>query len=190
MLSKLRLGAAVAALVLGGLAAGSARATVVTQNFDLQGVTLTGFTFSVAIPQGSLPAGSILQTVAVNATLDASVAETYADDLCVYVDPLPLGTGGLLQIGGFSNTGAATRLFWANGGSDVPGTTVIDSKNVSALNIDLNGAQVWIGNGYSAAGTSGTWTGRVSVSYTVIPEPTALGVLAPAALMLGRRRRA
>jgi hypothetical protein len=191
MISKLRLGAALAAaVVLGGLATQSAKATIVTQNFNFSALQIDGFTFFALIPQGSLPAGSILQTVAVNATLDASVDDTYADDLCIYVDPLPLTAAGLLQVGGFSNLGAANRLFWANGGSPAAGTVVNDSKNVSALNIDLGGAQVWLGNGYGAIGTSGTWTGTASISYTVIPEPAALGLLAPAGLLLGRRRRA
>lgn len=191
MISKLRLGAALAAaVVLGGLATNSAKATIVTETFNFTALDIEGFQFFTLIPQGSLPAGSILQTVAVNATLDASIDDTYADDLCIYVDPLPLTGGGLLQVGGFSNLSAATRLFWVNGGSATPGTVVNDSKNVAGLNIDLNGAQVWLGNGYGAIGTSGTWTGSASISYTVIPEPAALSLLAPAGLLLGRRRRA
>lgn len=67
---------------------------------------------------GSLTAASV------NATLNASTSFTYADDLCIYVDALPLSTGGLLQVGGFSNLSAQKRFSWPNGGSSAPGTTV------------------------------------------------------------------
>ena len=132
-----------------------------------------------------------LTGVSVNATLNDSVAFTYADDLCVYVDPAPLGTGGLLQVGGFSNLGATQRLTWANGGSGAPGTTVIDAKSVNAIVFSGSAADpiIWLGNGYGAAGTSGTWTGSITlVGVNAVPAPGALALLGVAGFAARRRR--
>jgi MYXO-CTERM domain-containing protein len=130
--------------------------------------------------------------VSVNATLNASTNFTYADDLCVYVDVLPLSGGGLLQVGGFSNLGATQRLFWANGGSSAPGTTVIDSKTVNPIVFGgLGQANIWVGNGYGGTGTSGTWTGSITlIGVNAVPAPGAVALLGVAGLAAGRRRRA
>ena len=117
-----------------------------------------------------------------NATLNASVDYTYADDLTFYLDIPPLSSGGRLQIGGFSNLNATTRLTWPNGGSDAPGTTVTGSFLEGAWNpggttpIDLYtyfsaGNGIWLGNGYGAAGTSGTWTGYLEIDYDPVNAP-------------------
>ena len=96
----------------------------VTVSFTNQ--TWTGFNFTdLTAAYGGF--SGTLTGVSVNATLNASTAYTYADDLCIYVDAAPLSTGGLLQVGGFSNLTAAQRVSWANGGSSAPGTTVIVS---------------------------------------------------------------
>jgi hypothetical protein len=47
---------------------------------------------------------------------------------------------------------------------------------------------IWIGNGYGAAGTSGTWTGTITL-IGVVPAPGAVALLGLAGLT-GRRRRA
>jgi hypothetical protein len=160
-------------------------------NFTNQ--TFAGFSFSNIAPLGVT---GTLTGVAVNATLNASVAYTYADDLTIYVDPAPLTTGGLLQVGGFSNLSATERIFWANGGSGVPGTTVIDTQAVSPIVFSGTASDplIWLGNGYGAAGTSGTWTGSVTLfGITAVPEPTSLMLtsvgLGLLGLATGRRRR-
>jgi len=132
-----------------------------------------------------------LTGVSVNATLTASTAFTYADDLCVYVDPAPLGTGGLLQVGGFSPLGATQRLAWDNGASSTPGTTVIDSVSVNPIVFSGSAADpiIWLGNGYGAAGTSGTWTGSITlVGVNAVPAPGALALLGVAGFAARRRR--
>jgi MYXO-CTERM domain-containing protein len=49
---------------------------------------------------------------------------------------------------------------------------------------------IWIGNGYGAAGTSGTWTGTITlIGVTAVPAPGAFALLGLAGLT-GRRRRA
>ncbi len=131
--------------------------------YTMANQTWTGFNFT------QLPAGftGTLTSVSVNVTLNASVAYTYADDICVYVAGNPLALGGLLQVGGFSNLNAAQRYFWPNGGSDVPGTTCIGTVTL-ATPIVFTGASsdpfFWIGNGYGAAGTSGTFTGSITLN--------------------------
>ena len=181
-MKKIALVAGLAAAV-----AGTASADV-TVTFTNQ--TWTGFNFSdLTATYGGFT--GTLTGVSVNATLNASTNFTYADDLCVYVDVAPLGTGGLLQVGGFSNLSATQRLFWANGGSSTPGTTVIDSKSVNAISFSGTGADpvIWLGNGYGAAGTSGTWTGSITlIGVNAVPAPGAIALVGLAGLA-GRRRR-
>ncbi len=50
---------------------------------------------------------------------------------------------------------------------------------------DLN---VWIGNGYSFAGSSGTWTGTVTLHGVNVPAPGAIALLGLAGLTARRRR--
>jgi MYXO-CTERM domain-containing protein len=121
------------------------------------------------------------------------VSFTYADDLCVYVDVAPLSTAGFLQVGGFSNLSAAQRYSWPNGGSSAPGTTVIGTVNLTtALAFTGNAAvdgTIWLGNGYGASGTSGTWTGSITlIGVDAVPAPGAIALLGLAGLA-GRRRR-
>jgi MYXO-CTERM domain-containing protein len=166
----------------------SAASADVVVSFSNQ--TWTGFNFSdLTAAYGGFT--GTLTGVSVNATLTASTNFTYADDLCVYVDPAPLGTGGLLQVGGFSNLSATQRLSWANGGSNAPGTTVIDSKSVNPIVFSGSAADpiIWLGNGYGAAGTSGTWTGSITlIGVDAVPAPGAIALLGLAGLA-GRRRR-
>ena len=181
MKTVLAAGVAAAALV-------SAASADVTVTFTNQ--TWTGFNFSDLTTAFGGFTGT-LTGVSVNATLNASVSSTYADDLCVYVDALPLSTGGLLQVGGFSSLTALQRLSWANGNDDLPGTTVIDSKTVNAIVFTGTSADatMWLGNGYGAAGNAGTWTGSITlIGIDAVPAPGAIALLGLAGLA-GRRRR-
>jgi hypothetical protein len=148
-------GIAAAALVSGASAD-------VTYSFTNQ--TWTGFSFT-NLTAFFGPLTGTLTGVSVNATLNSSTAYTYADDLCLYVDFPPLSAGGLLQVGGFSNLSASQRLSWVNGGSSAPGTVVNDTK--SFMPIVFTGSTsdpiVWLGNGYGASGTSGAWTGSITL---------------------------
>jgi hypothetical protein len=181
-MKKIALVAGLAAAV-----AGTASADV-TVTFTNQ--TWTGFNFSDLTAQFGGFSGT-LTGVSVNATLTASTSFTYADDLCIYVDVAPLSTGGLLQVGGFSNLTALQRLNWANGGSSTPGTTVIDSKSVNAISFSGSASDpiIWLGNGYGASGTSGTWTGSITlIGVNAVPAPGAIALVGLAGLA-GRRRR-
>jgi hypothetical protein len=181
-MKKIALVAGLAAAV-----AGTASADV-TVTFTNQ--TWTGFNFTdLSAAYGGFT--GTLTGVSVNATLNASTNFTYADDLCVYVDVAPLSTGGLLQVGGFSNLNALQRVSWANGASSAPGTTVIDSKSVNAISFSGTSADatIWLGNGYGASGTSGTWTGSITlIGVNAVPAPGAIALVGLAGLA-GRRRR-
>jgi hypothetical protein len=157
--------------------------------------TFAGFSFSQVT---GLTTGK-LTSVSVNATLDASVNYTYADDLTIYVTPTStLASGGLLQVGGYSSTSAAERHSWANGASSSPGTTVIDTVTLTTP-ITFTGAAsdpvIWLGNGYGDPAASGTWSGSITLNFTAaaVPEPGtwALGLAGGASLLafMARRRR-
>ena len=179
--------------------AGTARADF-TSTFDFgpqdSGTTIQAGTdgFITWIAKGTLPAGSILTSVSVNARLDAQVdaSDSYASDMLVYVDSEPSApgtTGAILQVGGYGTISEdyVYRLYWANGGTGEVGATVIDAKSAAEWSelgdVDLNAAQLFIGNNYAAA----TWSGTVSVTYT--PEPATMSLLVLGGLTLLRRRR-
>jgi len=172
--------------------AGSASADVTITFTDL---SATGFEFFQLFGDtvGDYVIGT-LTGVSVNATLTASANFTYADDLTLYIDPLPLTTGGLLQVGGFSNLGADERIMWANGGSGAPGTIVNDTVTLATPLVFAGNSTdpaIWLGNGYGAAGTSGTWTGSITlIGVEIIPAPSSAALLGFAGLLAARRRRA
>ena len=183
------------------IASGIAAASLVSAasadiTVTLTNQTFTGFNFSQFVDYTQYNIVGTLTGASINVTLNASVAYTYADDLCVYVDVEPLSTAGKLQIGGFSNLSAAQRYSWPNGGSSAPGTTSIGSVSLTTALVFTGDkavdGTVWIGNGYGAAGTSGTWTGTVTlhgVDAVAVPAPGALALVGAAGLF-GRRRRA
>lgn len=172
----------------------TASADIVTKTLTFTNQTLSEFQFIPWLPQDSLESDARLLTVSVNATLLASTLDTFSNDLTIYVDRLPLfGSGGRLQVGGTSNLQAANRLAWANGASQIAGTTVIDTKDVSSFNISIADAQVWYGNGFGGQGNAGTFTGSVSLTYfTAVPEPASIALvclgIAGGALRLRKRK--
>ncbi|MEY2716627.1 MAG: hypothetical protein RIT24_2970 [Planctomycetota bacterium] len=185
---KFVLASSVAAAALASAASADITVTLTNQTF-------TGFNFATAVDYTQFNIVGSLTGASINVTLNASTAYTYADDLCVYVDIEPLSTAGFLQIGGFSNLSAAQRYSWPNGGSSAAGTTSIGTVNLTtALAFTGNKAvdgTVWVGNGYGAAGTSGTWTGTITlhgIDAFAVPAPGALALLGLAGLA-GRRRR-
>lgn len=171
------------ALAISVLAASASADVTVT----LTSQTFTGFNFALVSDVGGLT-GS-LTGASINVVLENSVSFTYADDLCVYLDSGDLSTGGTAQIGGFSNLQAAQRFFWPNGASSAVGTTSIGSVSISPILMDGSDLKVWIGNGYGAAGTSGTWSGTVTLhGVDAVPAPGVMGLAALAGLVSRRRR--
>lgn len=176
-------------VVLGAsLTAIVASAATADVTFSFANQTWTGFNFTEAFAAGSL--SGTLTGASINVTLNASVSYTYADDLSIYVAGSPLAAGGALQCGGYSNLQAAQRYFWPNGGSSAPGTTSIGTVNF-ATGLDMTGSSnsVWVGNGYGAAGTSGTFTGSITLhGVSAVPAPGAIALLGLAGLTSRRRR--
>ena len=172
---------------IGALTAAVASAASADVTYTLTNQTFTGFNFNEAYAAGSLT--GTLTGASVNATLNASTNYTYADDLCIYVAGSPLALGGMLQCGGFSNLNATQRYSWANGGSNAANTPVSGTVNfTTGIDMAANSTMsIWIGNGYGAAGTSGTWTGTITL-IGVVPAPGAIALLGLAGLT-GRRRR-
>jgi len=174
-------GVSLAALV------GAAASADVTYSFTNQ--TWAGFQFTEAFAAGTLQ-GS-LTGASINVTLNASTSWTYADDLCIYVGPNPIATGGALQVGGYSNLGASQRRYWPNGGSSAPGTTSVGTVSFNPVNFSGSASDltVWVGNGYGSPSTSGTWTGSVTlIGVSQVPAPGALALLGLAGLATRRRR--
>lgn len=165
--------------------AGSASADV---TFTLTSQTYAGFNFSLAAAPGELT-GS-LTGASIDVVLENSVAYTYADDLCVYLDAGTLSTGGALQIGGFSNLGATQRYFWPSGGSSGLGTVAAgDVVLVTPILLDGSNLNVWIGNGYGFTGTSGTWSGTITLQgVNFVPTPGAVALIGLSGLVARRRR--
>jgi MYXO-CTERM domain-containing protein len=174
----------IAAAAASGLV-GAASADVV---ISLTSQTFNAFEFALAQPAGSL--SGILTGATIDVTLENSVAYTYADDLCLYLDSGDLGFNGALQIGGYHTLFATQRYFWPNGNSNKLGTMSAGAVEI-AVPIDFDGSDlnVWIGNGYSYPGSSGTWSGTVTLhGVSVIPTPGSIALLGLSALAARRRR--
>jgi MYXO-CTERM domain-containing protein len=176
-----------------GLAAVVASAASADITVTLTNQTFAGFNFNQILDYSQFSVVGTLTGATIDVVLNASSNFTYADDLCIYVDVLPLSTGGRLQIGGFSNLSASQRLFWPNGGSSAPGTVSQGSVTLTTALAFTGDAAVdgviWVGNGYGATGTSGTWTGTITLhGIDAVPAPGAMALLGAAGLV-GRRRR-
>jgi len=184
--------------IASGLAAATlASAASADITITLNNQSFAGFSFNTIMNYaGGQNALGTLTGAVVNMTLNASTAYTYADDICIYVGPSPIATGGKLQIGGFSNLGTppGTRYFWPSGGSPAPGTTATGSVTLATPLTFVGDKEVdgyiYIGNGYGAPGTSGTWTGTITlIGIIEVPAPGAVALLGLAGLTARRRRR-
>jgi len=173
--------------VLGvGLAAGGAQALTSTYELGpVDGGTSIGngaVLPTAWIAAGTLPAGSILKSVSINARLDTfGGGDTWASDLAVYVDPgtpPPPSGSALLQVGGYDAIGGpVTKRDWSNGGSGEIGTTCIDTKTAPADfpdTIDLSTAGLYLANG---GWTTGSWSGTVTIEYEVTDPNTTKDIL-------------
>ena len=130
----------------------------------------------------------------VSGTLTAIIADfemvapgenfTWANDLSVLVASTDFSVIDL-QVGGYSNFGAAARYEYSGGGSGDAGTVVSETITIDP-GLALSG-NLFLGNGY-AGGGNGVWTGTITlVGLDAVPAPGALALLGLAGM--GRRRR-
>jgi hypothetical protein len=150
--------------------------------YTLSSESFVGYNPKPWIPKGDLPLGSILRSVSVNATIEASDGDGWASDLAIFVDPTPeaFGGDGLLQIGGYDNLGTPLKVDWRNGACG-PGCSVTDEK-VAGVDfppdpgcygcgeVDLGTATLFVANSY---GITTTWTGTITVTCD-IPGPASI----------------
>ena len=180
-----------------------APAAVLTNTFTLgpqdSGTTITNSTDGLLpwIAKGTLPPGSMLRSVSVNARLDAASSDSWASDISAFFDPTPEnpGTAALLQVGGYGPIGAVALALnygngngWANG-HEGPGTTVTDTKTDAAWNsiigsVDLSTNQLSVGNGYAGWAT---WSGTITVTYdaAALPSIVTFGLPGNPAVIIG-----
>lgn len=123
--------------------------------------TVGGASFSLVFTDNEVV--GTLTSIDIDATLAASTADTYANDLMIFITATSdINSSGILQAGGFSNFGAAEKIEWTTGGSAVIGTQVLESQNLATpLDFSANPTyNIWLGNGYVNANpptNSGTW---------------------------------
>jgi hypothetical protein len=115
---------------------------------------------------------------------------TWADDLTLLVaEATESGGVGdiLIQVGGYSDYGAANRFTWPTGASGDAGT--VGGGEVAIGGIDVTGYRLWIGNGYTSGG-AGNWSGDIFLggSIAFVPAPGALALLGLGGLAARRRR--
>jgi hypothetical protein len=173
-----RLGLVMAASA--GLVAAVAHGAVATATHHLggggSGTFFAGNAFTSWIAKGTLPVGSILRSVSVNAMLESTNNANWANDLMVMLDPTPLAPGGdcLLAIGNGDLMGPTLNLTWANGFGGA-GTPLSDTKAAPAhfpSTLDLHDVELLVGNSFDGSGVGGTWSGTVTVTYDTLDLAT------------------
>ena len=131
------------------------------------------------LPLPTLPPGSILRSVAVDATLTATTNDNWASDLAILFDPTPGTPGGdfsLRMSSGQLDFGATNSLAWPGNANAGPPTPLVDTKNDLAWaavgTIDLATYGIFLGNAYQqpgwVAGQGGTWSGTITLTFDLV----------------------
>jgi hypothetical protein len=123
------------------------------------------------LPLPSLPAGSILRSIAVDATLELPDNENYANDLTLLFDTTAPTDGGNFSLGITSPDATADfsptqTLTWAGGGDGV-GTSLTETRTDDQWtgDIDLANSDLFLGNAFASG--DGTWSGTITLTYEV-----------------------
>ena len=107
------------------------------------------------LPLPELPPGSILRSIAIDASLDLTSTDNFASDLALLLDPTAETPGGdfALEItNGLSPFGATVSLGWPTAADAGPITALSDTKTAAAwaavAPIDLATTGLFLGNAY------------------------------------------
>lgn len=187
--------------IASGLSAAVARSASadVTVNFNQLTISQYQYLDLTTLFSGFTATGT-LTAVQACITLDGSGGLVRCDEFSVYLDPPPLSTGGLLQVGGFSNLSAAQRYFWSMGGSPLAGTTIQETVTLtSAIYVPADdptapAPRFYFGNNSNAG--AATWSGSVtfigldgSGGDPCVPAPGGVALLALGGLVRRNRQR-
>ena len=160
---------ALAIAVATGIGVGSVNALTTTSTINLgvspSGTALGGGVKLSKIAIGTLPVGSLLRSVAINAKIEAG--DPFVGDIGVFfaVDNV---TTGVLRVcdnyDGGPTPSATTEVIWNAGFDYAVGTTIIKTITAGIPAIDLNLYEVFLTSGYN-----GTWSGTVTLEYDAGP---------------------
>ena len=173
--------------ILGAVAAASlAGAASADINLTFENFIAAGANFQqMSDANGDTLDGSITDAVG-DFVLNSGENFTWADDLCVMIANEDLSEL-YMQIGGYSDFGAAYRFTWPTGASGDAGT-VGGGIAIEGESIDVSGYRLWLGNGY-ASGGNGDWSGAIDLGgISFVPAPGALALLGLAGVSARRRR--
>ncbi len=156
----------------------SAQTTTLVINLGA-GTVIEGGTFGshgTNLPLPSLPAGSILRSIAIDAVLEATDNDNFASDLSVLLDPTPGAPGGDFSVEITNGTsplgGGALHLGWPVVADAPPIAPLTDTKTESDWaavgTIDLNSTGLFLGNAYGGPVLGGTWSGTITLTYDVV----------------------
>jgi hypothetical protein len=127
----------------------------------------------INLPIPSLPPGSILRSIAVNITLQATDNDNYANDLSVLFGPSQGAyTLGLVPSVASVNFSPAETLNWGAGlGEGGVGTSLVTTRTDAdwLANIDLGAVGLFLGNAFDSGtpGVGGTWSGTITLTYDI-----------------------
>ena len=159
---------ALAIAVATGIGVGSVNALTTTSTINLgvspSGTALGGGVKLSKIAIGTLPVGSLLRSVAINAKIEAG--DPYVGDIGVFFAVDNVATGVLRVCDNYDGgtPGATTEVIWDAGYGYALGTTIIKTITVGIPAIDLNAYEVFLTSGYN-----GTWSGTVTLEYDAGP---------------------
>jgi hypothetical protein len=113
-----------------------------------------------------------LTGISIDATLSDAKERTRAEDICVYLVAPPVSVYGVLQVGGLTplingwNPPITSdgHPMWGSGGSGRDGTPVVGTVQLSKpIPMDDSSLAVFVGNGYGAPWSEGTWDGTITL---------------------------
>jgi len=168
-MQRAALAAGVAALV--ALTAGSAHALTTTSVISFSNLAISPGAKISKIAKGTLPAGSILRSVSINATRGG---DAYTDEICVWIaesSSSPSGKLRIVNVADYHAPSADTTLGWNWSGSGYA-NPIIATQSAIPAGIDLHDYAVFLDCDYWD-----TWTGSITLTYDVAgpPPPTITG---------------